>query len=78
MTPKRPDHKVVVKRKGTKYWSQIGAGWSTEFGGINLKLNPFVTLSDHEDFYIAIRPVNDEEDLTEGVTPTHSDEDVPF
>ena len=75
---KRPDQRLVVKRKGDKYWTQVGVGWSNEFGGINLKLNPYVTLSDRDDFYIAVRPAKTGDSIPAQEPPFPTDEEVPF
>lgn len=75
---KQPDHRIVVKRKGDKYWAQVGVGWSNEFGGINLQLNPFVTLTDRDDFYVAIRPIRQGESVPRTEEPPFpTDNDVP-
>ena len=81
MATKRPDYRIVVKKKDEKFWSQVGVGWSNEFGGINIKLNPFVTLTDKTGFYIAVRPLRGT--LEEGAVydqepPIPADDDVPF
>lgn len=52
----RPTHKLSVKKKDGKYWSQIGAGWGSQWG-INIKLNPCVTLTDRDDIYISLQPM---------------------
>jgi len=76
---KRPDHRLVVRKKNAKYWTQVGVGWSNDFEGINLKLNPCVTLTDRDDLYVAIRPIK----MTEPAPPDEeppfpTDENVPF
>ena len=82
MPAQRPTHRLVVKKKNTKFWSQIGVGWAGEYG-INIKLNPYVTLTDRDDFYISVKPIKrSEESLSShdpsGDPPPPGDDDAPF
>jgi len=56
---RRPDYILVVKRRDGEDRTYAGAGWTTEHGGISLKLNPCVVLTDREDVWLLLKP-NDE------------------
>jgi hypothetical protein len=44
----------------------VGAGWTTKYGGVSIKLNPCVTLTDRDDVWLLLKPNEwkDEEDGT--------------
>lgn len=73
MRPRKPDYRLVVKKKDAKYWSQIGVGWENEFG-INITLNPCTTLTDRDDIYISLRKYDQRDAPGEPPPPA----DVPF
>lgn len=65
-TGDQPDFILKMKAKGKKNRarSTIGAAWVNSAGGINIRLDPGVTLTyrDMEDFHLTLWPAEDEED----------------
>jgi hypothetical protein len=80
---KKPTHVLFVKKKGGHSF-QVGVGWSNDWGGVSIRLNPFVTLTDHDDFYINLYPDNrkPKEPVQYGSAqyepPPLDDADIPF
>jgi hypothetical protein len=52
----RPDWILAVKQKDGDDRTVVGAGWNTEHGGISIRLNPCVVLTDREDIWILLKP----------------------
>lgn len=54
----RPTHTLTVKKKdGESPAKQIGVAWQNDKGWFNIKLNPCVALSDREDIWINMYPI---------------------
>lgn len=84
MPGKKPSHFLYAKRKDDKGKSsaRIGAGWINEWGGISLKLNPCVFLTDRDDIYLTLYK-NEEQPKRQSPSPPPAppppgDDDVPF
>jgi hypothetical protein len=88
-----PEYKLTIKAKEGNQKQQVGVGWSNEYGGVNISLDPAVTLDRNllKDFYLSMWPVSDEEyartyERMNGVKPpkrdvakgSGKDDDVPF
>jgi hypothetical protein len=52
----RPDWIVQVSKKEGDDRTIVGAAWNTEHGGISIRLNPCVILTDRDDVWILLKP----------------------
>ena len=83
MAGKKPSHFLYAKRKSGGSSVRIGAAWPNKWGGISIKLNPCVFLTDRDDIYLNIYENKDQEKQPEDVehpAPAQgwSDDNVPF
>ena len=60
----KPDWILVVRAKDGEDRTYAGAGWNTEYGGISIKLNPCIQLTDRPDVWLLLKPYEDKKDKT--------------
>lgn len=86
MPGEKPSHFLYAKRKKDKGKSsvRIGAGWINEWGGISLKINPCVFLTDRDDIYLTLYKNEDQSKQhspsspPKPLPPYDGGDDVPF
>lgn len=60
---KTPDYELKIKHKDAKYGTRVGAAWRTQDGnGVNIRLDPGVSVSTPEGVFLTLWPFESKED----------------
>jgi hypothetical protein len=78
---KKPDYNVMITRQRTSdddkpFNTKIGAGWVNKAGGINVTLNPGLSLVISDRVAITLWPPKDDD--RPASKPSTDDSDIPF
>ena len=57
-----PDYEVKIKARDGKYGARVGAAWTNKAGGINIRLEPGVSVSTPEGVDLTLWPWRERED----------------
>lgn len=57
-----PDYEVKIKARDGKYGARVGAAWTNRAGGINIRLEPGVSVSTPEGVDLTLWPWRERED----------------
>ena len=59
----KPDYEIKIKHKDAKYGVRVGAAWRTKDGsGVNLKLDPGISVSTPDGVFLTLWPFESKED----------------
>lgn len=80
----KPDYKLKIQTRGSKYGSYVGAAWKNKAGGINIKIEPGIGIIGQEGVDVTLWPNEERQGGGGDFTPRgggqdpFGDDEMPF